>query len=128
MQDTACNYVGGFAMAASLPWGVAGKVKASGGLTWLQVEGAGHMTPINNPAAAAYALGTLLPRDAGAQRRLSAAQCAEAAAGGPRPGAAAVGLGDLGRLYLQRARAVAPRGLAGLALAACACGLAAGLP
>ncbi|CAK0831132.1 unnamed protein product [Prorocentrum cordatum] len=80
MQDTACDYVGGYAVAAGLDWpfaqdwadspfrdlviggGSAGKVKAGGGLTWVQVSGAGHMVPINSPAAASFALGTLLPK------------------------------------------------------------------
>jgi carboxypeptidase C (cathepsin A) len=79
MQDTACNYVGGYDMAAALPWPGAsdfanapfedlliggapsGKIKSAGGLTWMQVEGAGHMVPINNPAAASVAIGTLIP-------------------------------------------------------------------
>lgn len=78
MQDTACDYVGGYAMAASLQWpgstdfanaqfedlmigGIpTGKIKAAAGLTWLQVEGAGHMVPINNPAAASFAISTLI--------------------------------------------------------------------
>merc|ERR1719291_374902 len=79
MQDTACDYVGGFAVAAGLDWpfaqdwaespwkdlviggALAGMVKAGGGLTWVQVSGAGHMVPINSPAAASFALGTLMP-------------------------------------------------------------------
>lgn len=78
MQDTACNYVGGYAMATSIEWSGAkqfeetpleelkvggletGSFKSHGGLTWLQVEGAGHMVPINNPAAAASAIDTLI--------------------------------------------------------------------
>lgn len=82
-QDTACNYVGGYAMASDLQWsgarswkeaelqelhiggGLTGQIKSSGGLTWMQIDGAGHMTPINNPAAAFHALTTLLrPSDA----------------------------------------------------------------
>jgi len=77
MQDTACNYVGGFAMASSIEWSGAerfratpleelmiggvdnGAIKSSGGLTWIQIEGAGHMVPINNPAAAFFAISTL---------------------------------------------------------------------
>jgi len=83
MQDTACNYVGGFAMASSIEWtgaqefistpledlrigGVAtGSYKSSGGLTWIQVEGAGHMVPINNPAAASFAISTLIKSSSG---------------------------------------------------------------
>merc|ERR1719270_1947320 len=37
-----------------------GKFKSVGGLTWVQVENAGHMVPINNPAAASFAIGTLI--------------------------------------------------------------------
>ena len=77
-QDTACNYVGGIAMAEKIPWngmkswtdlqwsdleigGVkAGQMKSYGGLTFLAVEGAGHMVPLNQPAASATALLTLL--------------------------------------------------------------------
>ncbi len=77
-QDTACNYVGGMAMAETLPWsreaewkaqaltplviaGVeAGQVKQLGGLTFIQVEGAGHMVPMDNGAASAMALMSVL--------------------------------------------------------------------
>lgn len=80
MQDTACNYIGGFTTASSLEWtgkqgfneakledlmigGIpTGSVKAHGGLTWIQIEGAGHMVPINNPPAAFYAISTLVPK------------------------------------------------------------------
>jgi len=83
MQDTACNYVGGYALAASLRWkGAAefkrssfedltiggmeiGMLKTGGGLSYLQVEAAGHMVSISNPAAASFALGTLLPAQPG---------------------------------------------------------------
>jgi carboxypeptidase C (cathepsin A) len=79
MQDTVCNYVGGYDMALALPWpgayefarapfqdliigGVSnGKVKVTGGLTWVEVEGAGHMVPINNPLAASFAIETVIP-------------------------------------------------------------------
>jgi len=85
MQDTACNYVGGYALAASLRWPGSsafkkapfedlaiggmdiGKLKSGGGLTYLQVDGAGHMVPVNSPAAASFAIGTLLPPTAGAR-------------------------------------------------------------
>jgi len=78
MQDTACNYVGGFQMATALEWSGSehfaaapmedlmiggmetGSVKTYGGLTWVQIEGAGHMVPINNPAAASFAINTLI--------------------------------------------------------------------
>ena len=77
-QDTACNYVGGFAVAETLPWkgqaefsnkpmepleiaGVeAGQTKSAGGLTWMQVDGAGHMVGMNAPAANAAALETIV--------------------------------------------------------------------
>jgi carboxypeptidase C (cathepsin A) len=76
--DTACNYVGGYAMASTLPWkgsvaftetplnnleiagAVAGEVKAFGGLTWIQVESAGHMVPLDQPPASLVALNTIL--------------------------------------------------------------------
>lgn len=79
MRDTACNYLGGFQMASRLDWNGAsafknaafqdlqiagrevGKVKSGGGLTWLQVAGAGHMVPVDDPAAALFALTTVLP-------------------------------------------------------------------
>lgn len=91
MQDTACNYVGGFAMASSVEWsgsqefartplqdlligGVpTGKFKSRGGLTWVQVENAGHMVPINNPAAASWAIATLI-RGSSAASYLSSQQ------------------------------------------------------
>lgn len=78
MQDTACNYVGGYIMASALEWfgaeafraapmeelivaGVpTGATKSHGGLTWLQIEGAGHMVPLNNPAAAFEAITKLV--------------------------------------------------------------------
>mmetsp|Transcript_60822 Transcript_60822/g.169699 ORF Transcript_60822/g.169699 Transcript_60822/m.169699 type:complete len:610 (+) Transcript_60822:63-1892(+) len=77
--DTVCNYVGGALLAHSLEWpgsdkfaaeplrdlvlngAPSGKTKAHGGLTWIQVEGAGHMVPVDNPAAAFHAIRTLLP-------------------------------------------------------------------
>jgi len=91
MQDTACNYVGGYAMAEMLEWhgsehfraapmedlivgGIpAGGQKAFGGLTWIQIEGAGHMVPINNPAAAYHAVGTLVRARRGQSREGPAA-------------------------------------------------------
>lgn len=78
--DTACNYVGGYTMAASIVWNGAsafqktqfsdliisgadaGQVKTSGGLTFIQVESSGHMTPIDQPAASAYAIDTILSK------------------------------------------------------------------
>eukprot|EP00958_Prasinococcus_capsulatus_P003836 scaffold349_cov352-Prasinococcus_capsulatus_cf.AAC.2 len=58
MQDTACDYAGGYALAKSLEWSGqeafnaaplvelpfgGGQTQAADGLTWIQVEGAGHM-------------------------------------------------------------------------------------
>jgi carboxypeptidase C (cathepsin A) len=78
-QDTACNYVGGRAMADTIPWasgkefaslplqplmvaGVQiGETKTLNGLTFLQVEMAGHMVGLDNGAASAMALQTLIP-------------------------------------------------------------------
>lgn len=84
-QDTACNYVGGYAVAqTSLAWpgkeafaaaplkplqiggadtGAWKQVvdKTSGGvLTWVEVEAAGHMVPLNNGAAGYFAIRTLV--------------------------------------------------------------------
>lgn len=76
--DTACNYVGGMAMADTIEWsgraefaaapltpltisGVeAGQVKNHGKLTVVQVESAGHMVPMDQPAGAAAAILTIL--------------------------------------------------------------------
>lgn len=76
--DTACDYVGGLTMASTIEWagkegfnqqpmqplelgGVeAGQVKSFGGLTFLQVENAGHMVPLDQPAASAAAFLTIL--------------------------------------------------------------------
>jgi carboxypeptidase C (cathepsin A) len=38
----------------------AGQVKSSGGLTFLQIDGAGHMVPMDQPAGSAAAIRTLL--------------------------------------------------------------------
>ena len=58
MQDTACDYVGGYTLAKSLEWSGqedflaapleelpfgGGQTQAADGLTWVQAEGAGHM-------------------------------------------------------------------------------------
>jgi len=76
--DTACNYVGGLAMANTIPWvaqskfasanmttvylggAPAGQIKNYGALSFFQVEAAGHMVPIDAPAASAYAISKLL--------------------------------------------------------------------
>jgi len=76
--DTACNYKGGQAVAASIPFkgaadfkalplaswqlgGVeAGQVKSAGGLTFIQVESAGHMVPLDNGPASAQIIATVL--------------------------------------------------------------------
>lgn len=76
--DTACNYVGGMAVANTLPWahmdewaalpmtaveiaGVeAGQSKSLDGLTFLQFDSAGHMVPLDQPVASAYVIGTIL--------------------------------------------------------------------
>lgn len=76
--DTACNYVGGYEMASTIEWkgkdafnaasldpllisGVeAGQVKTSGGLTFMQIESAGHMVPMDQPAGSAAVIQTLL--------------------------------------------------------------------
>lgn len=78
--DTACNYVGGMAMADTISWsgmeafsatplsaleiaGVeAGQMKAHNGLTWIQVDSAGHMVPLDQPAAASVALQTIVSK------------------------------------------------------------------
>jgi carboxypeptidase C (cathepsin A) len=69
--DTACQYVGGAKLAETIvwsgksaynsatlqPWTIAGveagQIKSSGGLTFIQVEDAGHMVPLNQPASSA---------------------------------------------------------------------------
>jgi len=76
--DTACNYVGGYEMASTIAWtgkdafnaaslssllisGVeAGQIKSSGGLTFMQIESAGHMVPMDQPAGSAAVIQTLL--------------------------------------------------------------------
>ena len=69
-QDSVCDFVQGLATADHLPWSGAatfrsatmaplrllgaeiGQWKASGGLSWYQIDGAGHMVPLDAPAAA----------------------------------------------------------------------------
>jgi carboxypeptidase C (cathepsin A) len=76
--DRACNYVGGYAMAQALEWtGQAafnaakldplmigpvegGQVQKSGGLTFVQVDAAGHMVPMDQPAAASWVITDLI--------------------------------------------------------------------
>ncbi|CAE8728752.1 unnamed protein product, partial [Polarella glacialis] len=80
MQDLSCDYHGGYSMASSLEWSGAkafaaaplqdllvegslnGKTKTAGGLTWIQVQGSGHMIPANNPAAAYSGISAILRR------------------------------------------------------------------
>ena len=86
-NDLACNHVGAHAMASSIPWsGRDGFVAApvlqaapcagcqmqsyrptaqassstAGKLIWVQVDAAGHMVPLDEPAAAGQALELLL--------------------------------------------------------------------
>ena len=83
-QDTACNWLGAVAMAnTSIPWGgaaawarepfkpllisgsVVGSVRAGVGpsgakLTFVTAEGAGHMVPMDNGAAASAALASIV--------------------------------------------------------------------
>jgi carboxypeptidase C (cathepsin A) len=79
-QDTACNYVGGYTMANAIPWknkddfasielspleiaGVeVGQTKSVHGLTWLQVEMAGHMVGLDHGAASSAALETIVQK------------------------------------------------------------------
>jgi len=76
--DRACNYMGGYAMAQALEWkGQAafnaakleplmigpvegGQVQKSGLLTFVQVEAAGHMVPMDQPAAASWVVADLI--------------------------------------------------------------------
>ena len=76
--DTACNYVGGLTLANTISWksqaefaaaglgpmeiaGVeAGQAKSLNGLTFIQVDSAGHMVPLDQPASSAMAIGTIL--------------------------------------------------------------------
>lgn len=77
-EDTACNYVGGYEMASKLSWpgaqkwaqqglkklviggSASGQIQEAAGLTFIQIDGAGHMTPIDNSAYAYHALAILL--------------------------------------------------------------------
>ena len=73
-QDTVCNYVGGEAVAAAIPWSnrqafnaldyspltvagiTVGSIKTLGHLTLALVQGSGHMVPADEPATAASLL------------------------------------------------------------------------
>merc|ERR1712216_25676 len=143
MQDTVCNYVGGYDVAAALQWPGAldfaraplqdliiggvpnGKVKSAGGLTWMQVEGAGPMVPINNPLAASFAIETMIP---GA----SLGSCASGPAHSEARPAPALGIphGPGIAVHLRHLRLLYARGwgeeviglqLSGMAAAAAAC-------
>jgi len=74
-QDITVNYVGGLAAALSLDWrgskafaeapledfriggAVAGQMKSSSGLTWMRIEGAGHMAALDSAPAVIFAVG-----------------------------------------------------------------------
>jgi len=76
--DTACDYVGGYAMANTIEWNgksdfakmglgpvdIAGvqvaQAKTHKGLTFIQIDSAGHMVPIDQPATSSLAIGTVL--------------------------------------------------------------------
>lgn len=76
--DTACNYQGGLVMANTIAWqgqkafaaeplstwsvggAASGQVKSSGGLTFIQVEQAGHMVPLDQPAASSAIIAQVL--------------------------------------------------------------------
>lgn len=71
MQDTVCNYVGGEAVVASIPWSeqqtfnsipytdfalagaTVGSIRSLAGLSFMLVEGSGHMVPQDQPATSA---------------------------------------------------------------------------
>ena len=72
-NDLACNYVGAYDMATTLEWSGAedfkkaplkqvpgGQIQKYGGLAWHQVDGAGHMVPLDQPANAYNAISQLL--------------------------------------------------------------------
>lgn len=85
--DTACDYMGGRAMADTIPWsgksafsnaalqpwelaGVqAGQSKTYGPLTFIQIENAGHMVPMDQPAAASQVINTLLAQVAASAKK-----------------------------------------------------------
>lgn len=77
-QDRACDFVGGYAVANTIEWGgraafatrgleplviggqESGQWKAHGGLTFAQIDGAGHMVPLDQPAAGAWIMNKAL--------------------------------------------------------------------
>lgn len=77
-QDTACNYVGGMALANAIPYAQqadfnkadmtpleiagaeVGQIKTAGGLVFMQVDMAGHMVGLDEGAASMAALETLV--------------------------------------------------------------------
>merc|ERR1711957_439805 len=85
-QDTACNYVGGYRVANALRWPgvedyeqatlddlvvgntIAGKVRSGGNLTWIEVDAAGHMVPLNQGAAGYWAIDTLISKSIDVKR------------------------------------------------------------
>lgn len=74
MRDLTCDYVGGYAVASSLRWDrqsefssapmesfqTFGQKQSGGGLTFVQIEEAGHMCPADNPEASSHAIDLLL--------------------------------------------------------------------
>lgn len=76
--DTACNYKGGQVLADTISWGQTsafknaqlapiivggaelGQQKSVGGLTFIQIENAGHMVPQDQPAASALAIESIV--------------------------------------------------------------------
>jgi carboxypeptidase C (cathepsin A) len=78
--DTACNYVGGYAVAQGLDWSgkeafntaelealefagcEAGQTKSANGLTWMQFESSGHMVGLDQGVASAAAIDVLLKK------------------------------------------------------------------
>jgi len=72
-NDLACNYKGGYDVATTLEWSGAeafksapltqvpgGQVQKYGGLSWHQVDGAGHMVPLDQPSNAYSAIDELV--------------------------------------------------------------------
>jgi len=77
-QDRACDFVGGYKVANTIEWSggehfakhelkpviIAGQEmgqwKSHGGLTFVQIEDAGHMVPLDQPAAGAWVMNKML--------------------------------------------------------------------